>query len=309
MRLSYVTRPDGNNQAVVEGLITPRGFELEFVDEPVLIKAFRRMIRELAYDISEMAITTYLCARAHGTPITALPIFLVRGLHHGAIVAPPNRVSEPRQLEGKRVGVSRGYTVTTGVWARAALATDFGVDLRSIDWVRSSDEHVVDYMPPPNVDDLPADSDLVELTVSGQLEAIVGAVADARLEPVIPDNHKRAIDWVRSKGIYPINHLIVVKDDVLASSPFIAQELCTMFAEAKVRYVDRLRGSPPTAPTPSESLHLEMDALLDDPLPYGIEPNRSTLEAIIAHASDQGIIPERFEPAAAFHPGTIDWAG
>lgn len=309
MRLSYVTRPDGNNQALVDGRVTPNGFDLEFIDEPVLIKAFRRMIRELAYDVSEMAITTYLCARAHGVPITGLPIFLVRGLHHGAVVAPPNRVADPKDLKGKRVGVSRGYTVTTGVWARAALATDFGVDLSAVEWVRSSDEHVADYVLPPNVTDLPEGSDLVELSVGGELEAIVGAVSDPRLEPVIPDSHARAVDSVRTSGIYPINHLVVVKDDVLATSPFVAEELCAVFAEAKVRYVEDLLQDPPQEPTPSEALHLEISQLLGDPLPYGIEPNRPTLEALVSHAFDQNIVPERVDPAEVFHPSTVGWTG
>lgn len=307
MRLRAVTRPDGNNRALVDGLITPQDFDLEFIDELVLIRAFRRMIREGAYDISEMAMTTYLCARAHGIPVMGLPIFLVRGLHHGAIVAPRNRVADPSDLAGKRVGVNRGYTVTTGVWARAALAREFGVDLKTVEWVRSSDEHVAEYQPPANVVDLPDGSDLVELTVRGDLDAIVGAVSDPRLEPVIPDHHTRAIDSVRSTGIYPINHLVVVRDDVLESTPNVAEQLCTVFAEAKKRYIERLMGDSPPEPTKSEALHLEMSQVLGDPLPYGIEPNRSTIDAIVSHAFDQGIISEPVDASDLFHPSTHGW--
>ena len=120
--LRTVTRTQGNNLALKEGRVVPEGFNLEFEEVPVLVHAFRRMVRETAYDVCEMALTTYLCAREHGARFTALPIFLVRDFHHGAILV--NRgagITGPKDLEGRRVGVNRGYTVTTGVWARAIL--------------------------------------------------------------------------------------------------------------------------------------------------------------------------------------------
>ena len=136
-----VTRTQGNNHALKEGIVKPNGFDLEFIDMPVLVHGFRKMVRNLEFDISEMAATTYLCAREHGVKFTALPIFLVRDFHHKAIRYNVNSgIKTPQDLMGRRVGVNRGYTVTTGVWARGFLQSEHGVDLSKITWVLSGDE-------------------------------------------------------------------------------------------------------------------------------------------------------------------------
>ncbi len=141
--LTTVTRLQGNNAALKNGSVTPQGFTLQFEEVPVLVHAFRRMVRQLEFDVCEMALTTYLCAREHGVKFTALPVFLVRAFHHGAILHNADiPVLVPKDLEGNRVGVNRGYTVTTGVWARSILQEEHGVDLSEITWVLSGDEHV-----------------------------------------------------------------------------------------------------------------------------------------------------------------------
>ena len=129
-RFKTVTRTQGNNAALKAGQIAPDGFVFDFEEVPILVKGFRKMVRELAYDISEMALTTYLCAKAHGVEFTALPIFLVRDFHHGAvIVRKDSGLIKGSDFAGKRIGVNRGYTVTTGVWARAILQEEAGLDL------------------------------------------------------------------------------------------------------------------------------------------------------------------------------------
>ena len=82
--LTTLTRTQGANQALKDGTVTPAGYSLRFEEIPVLVKGFRRMVRDLEFDVSEMALTTYLTAREHGVAFTALPIFLVRGFHHAA---------------------------------------------------------------------------------------------------------------------------------------------------------------------------------------------------------------------------------
>src|SRR6266702_4815187 len=152
MRLRTVTRTSPWNAALKDGRVEPRGCTLAFEEVQPITKAFRVMSRELAYDVCEMAATTYFVARDHGKPFTALPVFLTRGLHHRAVLA--REPGDPKQLEGRRVGVNRGYTVTTGVWARGILSSEYGVDLDSITWVCSDDEHVAEFEPPPNVERL-----------------------------------------------------------------------------------------------------------------------------------------------------------
>ena len=115
-KLKTVTRTAGNNEALKNGSVTTRTFAFDFVEVDPLIAAFRQMVRGLEFDICEMAITTYACAREYGKKMIALPIFLGRAFHHGAILMNRNAgLRSPKELEGRRVGVNRGYTVTTGV--------------------------------------------------------------------------------------------------------------------------------------------------------------------------------------------------
>src|SRR5215211_1244206 len=183
IELTTVTRTSPLNAALKDGRVEPDGYTFRFEEVSPITKAFRIMCRELAYDVCEMAATTYLVAREHGKPFTALPIFLTRGFHHGAVLA--REPADPRSLEGKRVGVNRGYTVTTGVWARGILATRYGVDLESITWVRSDVEHVAEYEPPTNVEDLAPGRDLGEAVLSGELAAAVGNVRTPVLVPLL----------------------------------------------------------------------------------------------------------------------------
>src|SRR5918912_2124376 len=174
MRLTTVTRTSPLNAALKDGRVRPEGIEFAFEEVQPVTAAFRRMCRELAYDVTEMAATTYLVAKEHGKRFTALPIFLTRVFHHKAVLA--REPGDPKSLEGTRVGVNRGYTVTTGVWARGILATRYGVDLDSITWVRSDVEHVTEYEPPPNVEDLAPGVGLGEAVLAGELAAAVGEV-------------------------------------------------------------------------------------------------------------------------------------
>lgn len=293
MLLKSVTRAQGNNQALLDGTVAPKGFELSFVDVPVLIDAFRRMVRGLEFDVCELAATTYLCARAACKPITALPIFLVRAFHHGAIQV--NRraaLEDPKELEGRRVGISRGYTVTTGVWARGILASEYGVDLDRVTWVRSGDEHVAEYRPPENVVSLPPGRTLASSLLAGELDAVIGEkIEHPDVISLIPDPVEAGYAALRSRGHYPINHLIVVRDEMLDAHPELARVLVDAFTAAKDRYVDRLRAGALDGPTPVDAMYSRVMQLVDgDPLPYGVEPNRAVLGELIGHAVSQHIL-------------------
>src|SRR5262245_40986241 len=129
-KLKTATRTQGNNKALKDLTVRPQTFEFAFEEVDPIIAAFRRMVRGNEFDICEMAITTYICAKAHGKPMTAVPVFIVRAFHHGAILVNSKAgIAKPKDLEGKKVGVNRGYTVTTGVWARSILQQEHVVDL------------------------------------------------------------------------------------------------------------------------------------------------------------------------------------
>ena len=291
--LKTVTRTQGNNQALKDGTVKPRLAELEFVEVDPLIDAFRRMVRGLEFDLCEMAMTTYITARAHGKKMTGLPIFLMRAFHHGAVVHNVNSgIRTPKDLEGKRVGVNRGYTVTTGLWARSVLANQYGVDLDKITWVLSGDEHVAEYRPPANVVPLEKGRKMADLVVSGELPAAIGVDADhPDVKPLIANPKEAAFAALRDTGHYPINHLMVVKEEHLQAHPEIATDLFNAFAQAKRLYVEQLKAGAIEKPTAVDEMHQRvMQVTGSDPLPYGIEPNRAMLEEVIRSALEQKII-------------------
>lgn len=318
LKAATATRPW--TAAVKDGSVSPGRFTLEFEEVPVIIGAFRRMVRSLDFDVTEMAFTTYLCARSFGKPFTALPVFLTRGLHHGAIVraaaAGPAASADavPRILEGQRVGVNRGYTVTTGVWARGILAGQYGVDLSRVTWVPSGDEHVAEFQPPANVRPAGPDEDVPAQVAGGELAAGAGFARDAfaasgpGVVPLLPDAEQAGYDALRDRGYYPINHLLVVRDERLATDPDLAPALFAAYAEAKNQYVARLQeGAISTAD--DRLLARVMEITGRDPLPYGIAPNRAMIDQLVRYAVSQQIIDKPVTARELFAPGTHDLIG
>jgi 4,5-dihydroxyphthalate decarboxylase len=290
-RLVTVTRTQGNNAALKDGSVRPKGFELAFVEVDPLIDAFRRMVRGLEFDVSEMALTTYVTAREHGKKMTGLPIFLMRAFHHGAIkVNTKSGIKGPKDLEGRRVGL-RGFTVTTGLWARIILARQYGVDLSKVTWVLAGDEHVAEFRPPANVVPF-GKGKIADALASGELDAAIGVDIDhPDVKPLIPNAKEAGFEALRATGHYPINHLMVVKDETLARHPGLAVSLFEAFAEAKRRYVEKLASGAIAEPTAVDTMYKRvMEITGRDPLPYGIEANRAMLEEVIRSALEQKII-------------------
>lgn len=292
-KLKTVTRTQGNNLALKVGMVAPAGFEFDFVEVPVLVDAFRCMVRSLEYDVCEMALTTYACAREHGVKFTALPIFLVRAFHHGAIVVNTELgITHPRQLEGRKVGVNRGWTVTTGLWARSILQHQYGVDLTKITWVLSGDEHVATYKTPRYVQPIGQGHCIADLVASGELAGAIGVDIDVpHVQPLVPMAAQAGLDALRSQGHYPINHLVVVKDSVLQAHPAVAPAVFDAFAQSKRHYVEQLRAGAIVKPSAVDKMHLAvMDATGSDPLPYGLAANRAMLGEAMRSAVEQGIL-------------------
>lgn len=311
LKLKTVTRTQGNNRALKNGTVKPKTFAFDFVEVDPLIAAFRRMVRGNEFDICELAATTYICAREHGARFTALPIFLVRLFHHGVIlVNARSGVGNPKDLEGKRVGVSRGYTVTAGVWARGVLQDEYGVDLSKITWVLSGDEHVAEYRPPANVVPIEKGKDMGEMLASGELVAAVGVTIDhPDVKPLIPNALEAGLTALRSRGHYPINHLVVVKDELLDAHPDLAADVFNAFAASKNLYLDQLRAGKIERPTEVDEVHRRVMEITGNPLPYGIEPNRAVLDELIRHARMQAIITKPVTVDGLFAPATRGLVG
>lgn len=265
-------------------------FEWETV-EPIT-RAFRRQVRTGDFDLCEIALTTHAQAHAHGKGITALPVVVMRGFHHAALLCPADSpLRGPGDLIGKRVGV-RAFSQTTGIWVRGILLDEYGVDHRAITWVTSEDAHVQEYADPPNVVRIAPGQDLAAMLLNGEIDAgIALAGLDAsKVRPVIPDADAAAAAWYRKTGAYPVNHILCVRDSLLAADPFLAGRLFGLCQDAKAAA---------TRPSAEERYR---DLIGGDPLPYGLEANRAGIELCLRYAAEQGLIPRAYRPEALFAP-------
>ena len=302
LKTALATYP--HTKALKDGSVSAPGVQFDWVEVSPIVGAFRRMVRTLEFDVTEMAITTYLTARSFGKPFTALPLFVMRQFHHAPIVYNvKSGVQSPKDLEGKKVGV-RAYTVTTGVWVRGILASEYGVDLDKITWVVVDEEHVTEYQKPSNVLEKPK-ANLGEMVASGELAAAIGAgkVDSPDVKPLFANVGDVEAAWYRKTGIYPVNHTVVVKDSLLRDDPTLAPRLFTAFADAKAAF---LRGLASDQSPEAQALARRRSVVGDDPLPYGLAKNRKAMEAIIRFAHEQKILPRMVKPEEMFAAGTLD---
>jgi 4,5-dihydroxyphthalate decarboxylase len=296
----------GHTAELKSGAVPIAGIAPAFADIPNMIEAYRRMVRSVEFDISELAPTTYFAARLAGAPYVALPIFVMRRFHHGGLVCRSDAgISKPRDLEGKKVGV-RAYSVTSGVWARGILAEEYGVDNDKITWVVDSEEHVASLRLPANVVRAPVGRQLGEMLTRGELHAAfaglpgMGAAGPASQEPkpgeqalheLFADPEAVEAAWFTRTGIYPVHALIVVKEEILAAHPGLARALFEAFSRAKDRYVERLKAG--QGDSADDRRYRALARVVGDPLPYGIKANRHSIETLLAYSHAQGLIPER----------------
>jgi 4,5-dihydroxyphthalate decarboxylase len=244
-------------------------FDLEFTEIVPVWDGFKGMIRDNKYDFSEMAVVTYLLARAYGKKLALLPATMTgRFQHPYAIYNAANGALTPRDLNGKRVGI-RSFTTTTGAWIRGILAEDYGVDLDSIDWVTFEDPHVAEY--PDTTARAPAGKKIVPMLLDGELDAVLGeSSSDPRVKSIFGDPHAEAKRWYAKHKVIPINHLVVMRADDVRADPATAHEIWRLLMESKRR-----------APPPPEP----------DPAPFGIDANRPSLQLIADYIWKQKLIP------------------
>jgi 4,5-dihydroxyphthalate decarboxylase len=314
VRLTIAVAEYPHTSAIRDGSIPIEGVEAQIVTVEPQIAAFRRMVRQVEFDVCEIAPTTYIIARAHGAPFTALPIFVLRRFHHaGLLVRPDAAIRTPRDLEGRKVGV-RAYSVTTGVWTRAILMAEYGLNAARVTWVVDDEEHVPQLKLPPNVEHAPPGHSLASLMAEGELAAgFQGNAGVGRsgsptrgwqtVEADYPDLFANAAeleaDWYRRTGIYPMHGTIVVKDAVLAEHPWVARSLYEAFSRAKHEWLTKLENG--TAITPSDKKYAALRSVVgSDPLPYGIQPNLRTIQALEQTAFQQGLTPRRMPVSSLF---------
>ncbi|MFI5697998.1 hypothetical protein ACIA58_39450 [Kribbella sp. NPDC051586] len=252
------------------------GSVFDFVEVNPVHKAFAAMVRDQAYDVCEMAIVTYLQARAEGKPLLLLPVVLRSRFQHDHIVCRADDPLDVHDLAGKRVGV-RTYAQTTGVWLRGILGDEYGVPLDEVRWVSIEDGHLAEYVDPPRVERAPAGSKLVEMLHAGDLDAVImgnDLPDDPRLRPLIPDAKAAARAWYDRTRAVPINHMVVIRAELAGQR----EDLTQLFVEAK---------------EPAEGI---------DMTPIGLEANRPALELITRYAHEQGLVPTRLSVDDLFSP-------
>ena len=242
---------------------------LEFADVKVPNTAFKRVVRELEFDVAELALMTFLLARAHGKPYRLLPAVVTARFQHSTLAYNPERGQlSPEKLAGKKVGM-RSYSVTTATWVRGILADDHGVDLDKVHWVTLEDPHVAEFRDPPNATRMPPGTDLAAMLRAGELDAAILAEPpkDGPLRTLIPDPAAAALAWRAKHGAIQINHMVTVKSTVSDSQ---AQDIY-----AELRRSREAAGSP------------EMN-------PFGLEENRRNLEVAIECMHRQEMLPRSF---------------
>jgi 4,5-dihydroxyphthalate decarboxylase len=269
MRLRTLLGDHPGTKALKDGSIKSDLVTLDFVEYSPTNKGFKPMVREGAFDISEMAIVTYLMAKSFNKPMVLLPnVVLARFQHAYALYNARSGTLTPTDLNGKRVGI-RSFTTTTGAWLRGILANDYGVDLNSIDWVTFEDAHVAEYV--DTTKRAPQGKQIIQMLLDGELDAVLGEkVEHPDLKPLFSEVGKEEKSWFARHGVLPINHMVVVN-----------RELSNTYPEA-VREVHRLlKESAALAPKASPR--------------FSTEEMRSSLEMIVRYSAQQGLIPRACE--------------
>src|SRR5277367_4213678 len=305
--------------ALYTGDIKPEGIDLNFLvmDNPRDI--FDRMSNSLEFDACEMSSSEFISRyAANKLPFVALPVFASRVFRHGFIVVNRKHITSAKDFAGKRVGIPL-YTQTAAIFIRGLMQHDLGIDLSKIEWVQGAinepgaygNPSVMPMLKPVNLVQNQSGKSLSDMLEAGEIHAIVGSNMPralgrhADVVRLFPDYRAREQDYYGRTKIFPIMHLIVIRNDVYEKNPYVATSLYDAFCAAKdrarekMRYSGTLRYMLPWLPDDVE----EIDKLFGgDCWPYGIEPNRPTLEALVTYMVEQGLIPEHIAIEKLFVP-------
>jgi len=267
MRLRTLLGDHPGTSALKSGALKSDSVSFDFVDYSPTNKGFKPMVREAAFDVSEMAIVTYLMAKSFDKPMVLLPNVVVARFQHGHALYNARRGTlKPAELNGKRVGI-RSFTTTTGAWLRGILANDHGVDLNSIDWVTFEDAHVAEFK--DTTKRAPAGKQIIQMLLDGELDAVLGEkVEHADLKPLFADVAAEEKAWSAKHKVTPINHMVVVSRTLCEKNPDAVREVHRLITEAA-------KG---VAAAPQ----------------FAADEMRRSLETIIGYTAQQGLIPRAY---------------
>jgi 4,5-dihydroxyphthalate decarboxylase len=272
------------NEAMLNGSVASPKVTFAFDEVEPIHNAFAPMAQRQVYDLSEMAIFTYLQAYNYGKPIVLMPVVMASRHQHGCIIFNTefHKTLTPAELPGKRIGV-RSYTQTTGAWVRNILMREHGLKLEDVEWIVTEGAHLTEYHEPSFVKRAP-DKKLIDMLKNGEVDAAIlgnDLPDDPRYRPVIPNAAEVGPAWHKATGLIPVNHMFVATTALAKSRPDLVLETYDLIRRAK------------EAAGPSKG---------PDMKPIGIEAIRPSLELVIQLAAEQQIIPKRFTVDELFEP-------
>lgn len=310
LTLSFASALYDRMQPIYTGEVQPDGIELNFIaiDEPRAI--FDRMSGGLEFDVSEYSSSEFIQRFANNEcPFVAIPVFPSRAFRTGFIAIRTDRgISSPKDLEGRRIGVPL-HTMTAGIFIRGFLQHEYGVDIRKIHWVQGAvntvgshgNPTVLPLLRPADIEINNSGKSLSQLIDEGIIDATIGTSlpesirTNPNIDRLFPNYVEMEKQYYRRTGIYPIMHLIAIKKEIYERHPFVATSLYNAFVQAKelaMRKMLNLRALRYMNPWLMRDIDEIYDVFGGDPWPYGIEPNRKTLEALVAYLVDQDLIRE-----------------
>lgn len=247
-----------------------------------LHRAFRRMVRHLEFDLSEMPIATLGQALLANTPLVALPIPASSRFHHGSILCRSDSdIRSPTDLVGRRVG-ARSWPQTSGVWIRGILQHEYGLDLHSVEWVVQEGPHVEEFADPDYVVLEESEESLLDMLNAGKVDAITGLHGIPEgTRTVIADATAAASAWYARTGIFPVNHVVVIRRDLVDQHPWLPEDVTAVFARAaSVASEQGKLDSERHGVGPGHSLYR-----------IGLEENRASMQMLVEYCIEQGILP------------------
>jgi 4,5-dihydroxyphthalate decarboxylase len=303
---------------LVSGRVRAEGLDLTFL-ELEIEQILQRFAHLREWDVSEFSLAQYVAMRSRGDDsLVAIPVFPSRVFRHGSIFVRPETVTDPADLAGRRVGVPE-WVQTAGVWIRGILEREYDVDLRTISWTQAGvnepgrGETVAVELPVGITVEPRLDASLDALLRGGEIDAVLSARApaglgDGAVERLIAAYPAVEREWWRRTGIFPIMHVVVITRNAYERDPWIAANLTAAFEEAKRRGVRRLietTASSIPLPWAPETVAELAPLCGEEWWPYGVEPNRATLEAFVEWADEQGVAARRLPLEDLFAAETL----
>ncbi len=309
-------------QALRDGTVQVAGIDLRMITLPVE-EIFWRQIRHLEFEASELSMSAYLIGRSQGDlPFIAIPVFLSRFFRHSCIyVNPAHGISEPKDLVGKRIGVPE-YHMTAALWIRGMLAEDYGIMPNQILWFTGGLDNpgrVEKFnlqLPDVDVEAIPSRRTLNEMLENGELDGYMGARqprAFTRGEPALvrlfPDYEQVEMEYYRRTGIFPIMHVVVIREELCRREPWVAMSLYKAFVAAKDYALVEMGNTAAlqyALPWMWSSLERTRALMGWDIWPYGVESNRVTLEKMLEYSHQQGLSKRKLSIEEIFASTTLD---